>query len=61
MQAGATTFKPGKSTWTASLDIFNVFNSDGAQAVNSAIGPLYGNPTAILNARYYKGSIQVSF
>jgi hypothetical protein len=57
----AKIFRSGPTRLTVSLDIFNVFNSDGAQAVNGRYGPQYLNPTAILNARYYKASMQFDF
>ena len=51
----------GKAQITASLDVFNLFNSSGIQLINTRFGPLWQQPTEIQGARYVQFSGQFTF
>ena len=54
-------FRFGGTRVLGSLDVFNVFNSDGVLGVNSGYGPLYRLPTSILAPRLFRFAAQVDF
>jgi hypothetical protein len=54
-------FRVGDIRLLGSLDVFNLFNSDGVLGVNSGYGPLYRTPTAILSPRLFRFAAQVDF
>ena len=54
-------FQVGGTHLLGSLDIFNVLNSSGTQAVNVRYGPDWLKPTQILSARLFRLSTRLDF
>lgn len=51
----------GRSRLLGSLDVFNVLNLAGIDAVNTNYGPTWLRPTRIQGTRYVKFSAQFDF
>ncbi len=58
----AKTFRLGPSLQLqANVDVYNVFNASAVLNIISTFGPLYRQPTQILDARLVRFSVQVDF
>ena len=52
---------PGNRTIQPQFDIYNVTNSNSVLAINTRIGPVFNNATAILGARVLRFGVNMNF